>query len=36
VYRVRLGPYERQGDAEKMKESLEPNGFEVALVRVQR
>lgn len=36
VYRVRLGPYERQADAERMKESLEPNGFEAALVRVQR
>lgn len=36
VYRVRLGPYERQGDAEKMRDNLEPNGFEAALVRVQR
>lgn len=36
VYRVRLGPYERQGDAEKMRDNLEPNGFDAALVRVQR
>lgn len=36
VYRVRLGPYERQVDAEKMKEDLLPSGLETALVRVQR
>lgn len=36
VYRVRLGPYDRQADAEKMKGTLEPGGFEAALVRVQR
>ena len=36
VYRVRLGPYERQGDAEKMKSGLESNGLDAALVRVQR
>lgn len=36
VYRVRLGPYERQADAEKMKGTLEPGGFDAALVRVQR
>lgn len=36
VYRVRLGPFERQADAEKMKDTLEPGGFEAALVRVQR
>lgn len=36
VYRVRLGPYERLSDAEKMKEDLQPSGLETALVRVQR
>ncbi len=36
VYRVRLGPYERISDAEKMKEDLQPSGLETALVRVQR
>lgn len=36
VYRVRMGPYERLSDAEKMKEDLQPSGLETALVRVQR
>jgi cell division protein FtsN len=36
VYRVRLGPYDRQLDADKMKDSLGSNGFDAALVRVQR
>jgi len=36
VYRVRLGPYERLTDAEKMKEDIGPSGLETALVRVQR
>lgn len=36
VYRVRLGPYERLTDAEKMKEDIAPSGLETALVRVQR
>lgn len=36
VYRVRLGPYERLSDAEKMKDDLLPSGLETALVRVQR
>lgn len=36
VYRVRLGPYARLTDAEKMKEELAPSGLETALVRVQR
>lgn len=36
VYRVRLGPYERLTDAEKMKDDLQPSGLETALVRVQR
>ncbi len=36
VYRVRLGPFDRLPDAEKMKEDLQPSGLETALVRVQR
>lgn len=36
VYRVRLGPFQRQADAEQMKDTLQPSGFEAALVRVQR
>ena len=36
VYRVRLGPYDRLTDAEKMKDDLAPSGLETALVRVQR
>jgi cell division protein FtsN len=36
VYRVRLGPYERLTDAEKMKDEIAPSGLETALVRVQR
>lgn len=36
VYRVRLGPFERQADAEQLKDTLQPSGFEAALVRVQR
>jgi cell division protein FtsN len=36
VYRVRLGPFDQQGDAEKAKENLQGNGLESALVRVQR
>ena len=36
VYRVRLGPYEQLGDAERMKDNLAPSGLDTALVRVQR
>jgi cell division protein FtsN len=36
MYRVRLGPYDRQGDAEKMRGDLQTNGLDSALVRVQR
>jgi cell division protein FtsN len=36
VYRVRLGPFDQQGDAENAKENLQGNGLESALVRVQR
>jgi cell division protein FtsN len=36
AYRVRLGPYEQLGDAERMKDNLAPSGLDTALVRVQR
>jgi len=36
VYRVRVGPFEKRGDAELAKEKLEGLGMEAALVRVQR
>ncbi|AKJ26907.1 SPOR domain-containing protein [Caldimonas brevitalea] len=36
VYRVRLGPYEAQPEADAAKEKLAGNGIESALVRVQR
>lgn len=36
IYRVRLGPFDRQTDAEGMQTSLQTNGVETALVRVQR
>jgi cell division protein FtsN len=36
VFRVRLGPFERLDDAEKMKAELHGGGMEAALVRVQR
>jgi cell division protein FtsN len=36
VFRVRLGPFERLDDAEKMKAELHSGGMEAALVRVQR
>ncbi len=36
VFRVRLGPFERQEEAEKMKTELHAGGTEAALVRVQR
>jgi cell division protein FtsN len=36
VFRVRLGPFERQEEAEKMKTELHTGGTEAALVRVQR
>lgn len=36
VYRVRLGPFEQKGEADKAKEKLDSNGLEAALVRVQK
>lgn len=36
IYRVRLGPFDRQSDAEGTQASLQTNGVETALVRVQR
>lgn len=36
VYRVRVGPFDKRGDAELTKEKLENLGMEAALVRVQR
>lgn len=36
VFRVRLGPFERQEEADKMKTELHAGGTEAALVRVQR
>jgi cell division protein FtsN len=36
VYRVRLGPFNNKEAAESAKEKLDGNGFETALVRVQR
>ena len=36
VFRVRLGPFERKGDADAAQERLAGNGVEAALVRVER
>lgn len=36
IYRVRVGPYEKKEEAEKVKTQLEAAGHETALVRVQR
>jgi cell division protein FtsN len=36
VYRVRVGPFNNKDDADKAKEKLDGNGFDTALVRVQR
>jgi cell division protein FtsN len=36
VFRVRVGPFERKDDADKVKERLDATGLETALVRVQR
>ena len=36
VYRVRVGPFGKKDDADRAKGRLEGNGFESALVRVQR
>lgn len=36
VYRVRLGPFDKKDEADKVKERLDGNAVETALVRVQR
>jgi len=36
IYRVRVGPYDRKEEAEKVKGQIEAAGHETALVRVQR
>jgi cell division protein FtsN len=36
IYRVRVGPYDKKDEAEKIKSQIEAAGHETALVRVQR
>ncbi|MDE2615599.1 MAG: SPOR domain-containing protein [Burkholderiales bacterium] len=36
IYRVRVGPYDKKEEAEKVKTQIEAAGHETALVRVQR
>jgi len=36
VYRVRLGPFDKKEEADKVKEKLDESSVETALVRVQR
>ena len=36
IYRVRLGPFEKKDEADKVKERLDASAVETALVRVQR
>lgn len=36
VYRVRVGPFQNKDAADRVKERLDSNGFDSALVRVQR
>lgn len=36
VFRVRVGPFDAKGEADKIKERLDGAGFETALVRVPR
>jgi len=36
VYRVRIGPFDKKDDADKIKDKLDSNSIETALVRVQR
>ena len=36
VHRVRLGPYERRDQADKVREQLEGSGSSAVVVRVQR
>ena len=36
VYRVRIGPFDKKDEADRIKERLDNNSIETALVRVQR
>ncbi len=36
IYRVRIGPFDVKDDADRVKERLDSNGIDTALVRVQR
>lgn len=36
IYRVRIGPFDNKDDADRIKERLDGNGIDTALVRVQR
>ena len=36
VYRVRVGPFTRRDDADRLKEKLDTAGMDSTLVRVQR
>lgn len=36
IYRVRIGPFDNKDTADRIKERLDGNGIETALVRVQR
>lgn len=36
VYRVRVGPFDKKAEADKLKERLESAGYQTQLVRVQR
>jgi cell division protein FtsN len=36
VFRVRVGPFDRKEDADKIKEKLDSSGLDTAMVRVQR
>jgi cell division protein FtsN len=36
VYRVRVGPFDKKDDADRIKDRLDNNSIETALVRVQR
>jgi cell division protein FtsN len=36
VYRVRVGPFNKKDDADKVKEKMDGEGFDTAMVRVQR
>jgi cell division protein FtsN len=36
IFRVRIGPFDNKDDADRIKERLDGNGIDTALVRVQR